>query len=193
MTRTCQRLVRIPHGKHELAGTVSVVERSRALVLFASDRGCSRHDPAEAALLQGLRQDGFATALVDLLLPEETGSAELAAWTRSRTAELALRIASARAFVAHRPELSRLPLVLFGQGAGAAAALLSAAARPAGVDAVVVQGPFVGNLAIDEVQAPLFLANEKSPAACARTTAAWIRSRLAPQSSAREAAAVLAH
>jgi hypothetical protein len=34
----------------------------------------------------------------------------------------ALAMASARAFVAQRPELSRLPVVLFGQGAGAAEA-----------------------------------------------------------------------
>jgi len=191
----CERLVRIPHRRDELAGSVSLVERARAVVLVASDRCGSRHDPAERTLLAGLRQNGFATLLVDLLLPPEAASPELAAWTRSRTDELAMRIASARAFAGRRPGLSRLPMVLFGQGAGAAAALLSAAARPAGVDSVVVRGPFVGSLAIDEVQVPIFLACEKSPAVCARITSAWIHSRLAtqPVEAAREAVAVLAH
>jgi len=193
--RSWPRLVRIPHGKDELAGSLAMVAHPRALVLVASDSASSRHHPAEQTLLEGLRENGFATLLLDLLLPEEADSPALAAWTRSRTEELAVRIASARAFVARNAELSRLPLVLFGQGAGAAAALLSAGARPAGADAVVVQGPFVGNVAIDEVQAPIFLAWEKSPAACARTLSAWIRSRLAPQapSTAREAGALLAH
>jgi putative phosphoribosyl transferase len=177
-----ERAICIPNGEDDLTGSLSLVERPAAVILVANDRGCSRHDPAQHALLAGLRRSGFATVLVDLLLPAEAASPELAAWARLQTVELARRIASARAFIEQRRELSRLPLVLFGQGAGAGAALLSAGARPRGVAAVIAQGLLErSKMALEAVRAPVFLSSEASPEACARAASSWIRSRIAPR------------
>jgi alpha-beta hydrolase superfamily lysophospholipase len=175
-----ERPIAIPHFGNTLTGSVGLVGSPAGVVLVANDRGCSRHDPAERALLAGLRRRGFATVLVDLLLPAEAGSPERAAWTNLQTMELARRIASARAFVAHRPELSKLPLVLLGQGAGAAAVVLSAGARPAGIAAVIARGPLPTGPkhAFDSLRAPRFLSSESDPGAGARAASAWLHSRI---------------
>lgn len=132
-----ERPIAIPYGDEHLTGSLAWVPEPDGVVLVANDRGCGRHSPEERALTAALRREGFATAIVDLLLPEEAGSPDRAAFRRLQTAELARRIASGRAWVARRPELARLPLVLLGHGAGAAAALMSEEARRAGVAGVV--------------------------------------------------------
>lgn len=132
-----ERPIAIPHGDGYLTGSLARVPLPDAVVLVANDRGCGRHSSAERALTAALRREGFATAIVDLLFPEEAGSPERAASRRLQTAELARRVASGRAWVARRPELARLPFVLLGHGTGAAAALMSAEARPAGLAGVV--------------------------------------------------------
>ena len=172
--------IAIPHFGENLTGSLGLAGSPVGVVLVASDRGCSRHDPAERALLAGFRRNGFVTVLVDLLLPAEAGDPDQAAWLRLQTAELARRLASGRAFVAQRPGLSRLPLVLFGHGAGAAAAVLSARARPAGIAVVIVGGPLPRGTkqTLDSLRAPLFVVSEMAPEACARSAAAWIRSRI---------------
>jgi len=133
-----ERPIAIPYGDEYLTGSLARVPEPHGLVLVANDRGCGRHSSAERALTAALRRGGFATAIVDLLLPEEAGSPERAASRRSQAPELARRIAAGRAWVARQPDLARLPIVLLGHGAGAEAALLSAEARPAGLAAVVV-------------------------------------------------------
>jgi alpha-beta hydrolase superfamily lysophospholipase len=137
-----ERPIAIPHGEGYLTGSLALVPDPDALVLVANDQGCGRHSPAERALTAALRREGFATAIVDLLLPEEACSPERAAWRRLQVQELARRVGSARAWVAQRPELTPLPVVLLGHGAGGAAALLSAGARPAPVAGLVAwRGP----------------------------------------------------
>jgi putative phosphoribosyl transferase len=131
-----ERPIAIPHGDGYLTGSLACVPLPDGVVLVANDRGCGRHSSAERALTAALRREGFATVIVDLLFPEEAGSPGRAAWRRLQTAELARRIASGRAWVARRPELAQLPMVLLGHGAGAAAALMSAEARQAGVAGV---------------------------------------------------------
>src|SRR5205814_10526466 len=102
-----------------------------------------------------------------------------AAWTKLGIEELAYRIDSARDWIRGRPDLGSLPLVLFGHGAGAAAALVSAAARPAGVRAIVVRdgAPDLAGRALATVRAPtLFLAGSGSDS---RAAATWLRARVA--------------
>lgn len=184
---TNERPISIPYLDGNLTGSVALVPHPAAVVLIANDHGCSRHDPAERVLVDGLLRRGFATVLVDLIMPAEAGAPEEAAFVRTNTAELARRIRAARALVEATPELSTLPLVLFGQGAGADAALLSATARPAGIAAVTVRGLRNGSkLGVASLRAPLLVCAEKSPEACARSVSAWIRSELLPR--ARQAA-----
>jgi putative phosphoribosyl transferase len=128
-----ERPIAIPHGDQYLTGSLALVPEPEGLVLVANDRGCGRQSATERALTAALRREGFATAIVDLLLPEEAGSPTGAAWTRLQMQELARRIGSARDWVARQPEIARLPLLLLGHGAGAGAAFLSAEARPAGL------------------------------------------------------------
>ncbi len=97
-----ERPIAIPHCDGHLTGSLALVPHPDALVLVANDRGCNRRSPAVRALTAALRRDGLATALVDLLLPEEAGSPETAAWMRLQVQELARRISSARAWVARR-------------------------------------------------------------------------------------------
>lgn len=184
---TNERPISIPYLDGNLTGSVALVPHPAAVVLIANDHGCSRHDPAERVLLDGLCRRGFATVLVDLIMPAEAGAPEQAAFVRTDTAELARRIRAARSFVEAIPGLSTLPLVLFGQGAGADAALLSATARPAGIASVIVRGARDGSkLRLASVRAPLLVCAEKSPEACARSVSAWIRAELLPR--ARQAA-----
>jgi putative phosphoribosyl transferase len=187
---TTERPISIPYLDGNLTGSVALVPRAAAVVLIANDHGCSRHDPDERVLVECLRRSGFATVLVDLIKPAEAGAPELAAFVRTDTAELARRIRAARAIVEATPELSTAPLVLFGQGAGADAALLSATARPAGIAAVVARGSGKGSkLRVASLRAPLLVCAEKSPEACARSVSAWIRTELLPRE--RQAAAAV--
>jgi alpha-beta hydrolase superfamily lysophospholipase len=188
---TPERPISIPYLDGNLTGSVALVPRPDALVLIANDHGSSRHDPAQRVLLDGLRRGGFATLLVDLILPAEAGAPEQAAFVRTETAELARRIRAARAFVEATLQLSMLPLVLFGEGAGADAVLLSASARPAGVAAVVARGSRNGSKpGVASLRVPLLVCAEQSPEAGARSVSAWIRSELLPRARQAAAAAV---
>jgi len=128
-----ERPIAIPHGGEHLTGSLALVPEPEALVLVANDRGCGRHSAAERELTAALRREGFATVIVDLLLPDEAAKPARAAWTRLQMQELARRIGSARDWLSRRSEIGRLPLLLLGHGAGAGAAFLSAEARPAGL------------------------------------------------------------
>jgi putative phosphoribosyl transferase len=203
--------IAIRHGSEHLTGSVSTVPHPDAVVLIANDRGCSRHSPAARELSATLRREGFATVLVDLLLPPEAGARECAAWTELAIDELARRVFSARSWIASQPELQGLPIVLFGQGAGAAAALVSAGAQPCGVSAVIARdgSPDTVGLALESIRAPALLMVETasgrvaqclraharltcekaitllparvSPESCVRIAVSWIRSRLPPR------------
>jgi hypothetical protein len=100
--------------------------------------------------------------------------------------------------------------VLFGQGAGAKAALLSGAARPAGIAAVIARGvlPDAVRLSLESVRVPALLLMETAqdrlaanlrmharvscwkaiailpgraaPEVCARAAAVWLRRELLP-------------
>ena len=154
-----ERPIAIPHRDVHLTGSVAMVPRPNGVVLVANDRGCSRHSPLTRRLTAELRRHGFTTVLVDLLLPAEVGNPAVAAWMRTQIDELARRSGSARIWIAERPELPALPVVLFGEGAGAAATLLSAAVRPAGVAAVIAHGerPDTVGITLQCVRAPALL------------------------------------
>jgi hypothetical protein len=155
-----ERPIAIPHGGGYLTGSLATAPRAEGVALVAEGRGCSRHSSSERELTAGLRRQGFSTVIADLLLPVEAGDPDRAAWTKLQTRELAARIGSAREWIRGRQELSSLPLVLFGRGACAAATLLSAEGRPAGVSAIVA------------------IADPASPAACARAAGVWLRGHL---------------
>ena len=139
-----ERPVAIPHGDEFLTGSFATPRDPRGVVVVANDAGCARHIPALRALTAELRREGFATLMAD------AADAEIDA--------VATRIDSARRWLAYG-RLAKLPQIVVGLGEAAPAALLSAAARPTQLLAVVACGPHpdVAGIALEMVEAPALL------------------------------------
>jgi dienelactone hydrolase len=150
--------VAIPHEGDFLTGSYATPRSPRAAVIIANDRGCARHVPALRALARELRAAGFATLMVDVVSVDEHAVPGLAAHVRVSPTLLAARLESARAWLAS-PSRSNLPQIVLGMGGAAPAALLCAAAHPAGIAAVVACGPRpdAAGMALGYVSAPALL------------------------------------
>lgn len=125
------------------------------MIVFAHGSGSGRHSPRNAHVAAGLNRSGFATLLVDLLtLAEESDRANV-----FDIELLASRLQIAVEWARNRPELSSLPVGLFGASTGAGAALVAAAKMPEIVKAVVSRGgrPDLAGHALVEVAAPTLL------------------------------------
>jgi len=139
----------------ELPGTLDVPRNAHALVVFAHGSGSSRLSPRNRAVASALSSRGVATLLFDLLTPAEEAD-------RSNVFNIALladRLVDAVDWLDTQPDLSRLPLGLFGASTGAAAALVAAANLPHRVGAVVSRGgrPDLAGDYLDRVRAPTLL------------------------------------
>ena len=125
--------VAIPPG---LAGTIELPPWAGGVILFAHGSGSGRHSPRNRQVAAALHQAGLATLLLDLLTEEEGAD-------RRKVFDIGLlaqRLGAAMHLLANHPATAGLPLGLFGASTGAAAALVAAAAQPAGVGAVVSRG-----------------------------------------------------
>jgi hypothetical protein len=142
-----ERPINIPHEGGFLSGSLCIPPSPDGVALIANDAGSARHIVPLRTIARQLRIRGFATLMVDMLLPEEE---------RVSVMMQALRIGSARTWLSTR-DVGALPLVLFGLGLAAPAALISAATQPRQVQAVIACGPFPD-------QAGLALGNLKVPA-----------------------------
>ncbi|MEQ1579301.1 MAG: alpha/beta fold hydrolase [Steroidobacteraceae bacterium] len=132
---------------------------ARGLVVFVHGSGSSRFSPRNAQVADFLVSRGFATLLMDLLTPAEE---EIDAVTRELRFDiplLAQRVGGTLEWLAHRQEIDRLPIGLFGASTGAAAALIAAAEHPHRVGAVVSRGgrPDLAGHALAAVRAPTLL------------------------------------
>jgi alpha-beta hydrolase superfamily lysophospholipase len=149
--------VEIPLGTvASLVGDLRVPSDARGVVVFAHGSGSSRRSPRNRWVADALWERGFATLLLDLL----TASEEV---VDRRTRELRFDVALLAGRLEHAVMLTRdhaatagLPVGLFGASTGAAAALVAAARRPAGVGAIVSRGgrPDLAGAALPDVQAP---------------------------------------
>lgn len=124
-------------------------------VIFAHGSGSNRMSPRNRSVAAGLQRAGFATLVFDLLTPDEAS-------TRANvfdTPLLADRLTGALDWVRSRPDLADLPVGLFGSSTGAAAALMTAARRPAQVGAVVSRGgrPDLAAGSLSLVRCPVLL------------------------------------
>ena len=135
-----------------LPGTLTRPTDAASLVVFAHGSGSSRHSPRNRAVAAALTDAGHATLLFDLLTADEG---------RDRTNvfdvdHLGRRLVAVADWVAARPDLADLPLVLFGASTGAAAALLAAADLGDRAAAVVSRGgrPDLAGDRLGEVSAP---------------------------------------
>ena len=131
-----ERQVRIPAGRVQLSGDLTLPDEAIGLVAFAHGSGSSRLSPRNQAVAQHLQQAGLGTLLFDLLTEAESQ-------TRANVFDLPLlaeRLLAATAWLELQPDVVGLRLGYFGASTGAGAALIAAAQAGKRVSAVVSRG-----------------------------------------------------
>jgi pimeloyl-ACP methyl ester carboxylesterase len=142
-------------GRERLEGILARPGKARGLVIFAHGTGSSRFSLRNVEVARQLHAQELATLLFDLLTEHE-------AYDRRNVFDVTMlggRMVDAVRFVLSDPELSRLPIGLFGASTGAAAALVAAAKLPQDVSAVVSRGgrPDLAGGALPHVRAATLL------------------------------------
>ena len=147
------REVRIP--PIGLPGILHVLSDAYACVAFAHGSGSSRLSPRNLTVAQALNARGIATLLFDLLTAEEESD-------RNNVFDISLlaaRLADAVRWLDESPQISPLPIGLFGASTGAAAAIVAAARLGRRIGAIVSRGgraDLAGD-AFDQVLTPTLL------------------------------------
>jgi len=151
--------VSIPCGSVSLAGDLEVPENPGGVVLFAHGSGSSRHSPRNRFVAQTLRDEGFATLLMDLLTAEEEQVDIRTAQLRFDIGLLTERLIGGAQWLREYPFIQSLRIGYFGASTGAAAALVAAAERPELAAAIVSRGgrPDLAGSALEQVLAPTLL------------------------------------
>ncbi|MFC3503971.1 dienelactone hydrolase family protein [Micromonospora krabiensis] len=151
--------VTIPVGQVRLVADLVLPADPVGVVLFAHGSGSSRHSPRNTAVARVLNGQALGTVLVDLLTPAEDVLDSRTAELRFDIPFLADRLSGIVDWLGAEPSTRQLPIGLFGASTGAAAALVSASARPEQVRAVVSRGgrPDLAGAALAAVRAPTLL------------------------------------
>jgi putative phosphoribosyl transferase len=146
------RLAR-PQERRERSGDV------RGLVILPNAGGGGRNSYMERYLAGRLRLAGYATLRLDLLTREEQWADEADASRRFDVQRAAARLACACEWVEREGVAGAHRTILAASGAGAAAALVTAARRPGHIDAVIARRGRVDLAAADlgRVEAPVLL------------------------------------
>jgi len=153
------RPVRLDVAGTVLIGDLALPPDARALVIFAHGSGSSRHSPRNRAVAEVLQHGRMGTLLLDLLTAGEDRADTRTAEFRFNIPLLAERLIGAVDWALVSPQMSSLPVGVFGASTGAAAALIAAARRSDGVRAVVSRGgrPDLAEESLDTVTAPTLL------------------------------------
>jgi putative phosphoribosyl transferase len=114
--------VSISCDKVFIQGSLVIPRYSVGLIIFAHGSGSSRFSPRNNFVARFLNQCGFATLLLDLLLPSEDQDLK----NRFNIQLLSARLLAAARWAKEAESTKGLPLGLFGASTGAAAALQSA-------------------------------------------------------------------
>jgi len=148
----------VASGGAELLGDLEVPPNPAGLVVFAHGTGSSRFSPRNRLVARVLRDDGFATLLLDLLTASEEQTDLRTRELRFDVGLLADRVLSALDRTREHDAVKDLPVGLFGASTGAAAALIAAAGDQS-VRAVVSRGgrPDLAGDALHDVQAPTLM------------------------------------
>ena len=138
-----------------ITAILTVPENAVAMIIFAHGSGSGRLSPRNNYVAAALREDGFATLLLDLLTPEEEQD-------RANVFDIELlaeRLSMAARWIREQPAFSEIPICYFGASTGAGAALVAAARDEPGVAAVVSRGgrPDLAGRWLDHVRAPTLL------------------------------------
>ncbi len=135
-----EQSLEIPAAGVTLAADLAVPARAAGLVLFAHGSGSSRHSSRNRLVARELQNAGLATALADLLTPDEERADAQSGQYRFDIDKLSVRVIALTDWLLGHDATAGLSVGLFGASTGAAAALVAAAARPFSVEAVVSRG-----------------------------------------------------
>jgi len=123
-----------------LQADLVVPDRPVGLIVFAHGSGSGRHSSRNRYVAGHLQEAGFATALADLLTPDEELADARGGQFRFDIGRLSVRVIALTDWLVAYRVSAGLDVGLFGASTGAAAALVAAAARPSTVEAVVSRG-----------------------------------------------------
>ncbi len=143
MSQSSATPMRFTLGKARLHGDLCVPAAARGLVVFVHGSGSSRHSPRNQSVARCFNEMGLATLLFDLLTKHEQPIDEITRQLRFDIPLLSQRLTGVidqLSSDAQLRELRELRIGLFGASTGAAAALTTAASRPADIAAVVSRG-----------------------------------------------------
>jgi len=132
--------MRFTFGKARLHGDLCVPAAARGLVVFVHGSGSSRHSPRNQSVARCFNEMGLATLLFDLLTKHEQPIDEITRQLRFDIPLLSQRLTGVIDQLSSDAQLRELRIGLFGASTGAAAALTTAASRPADIAAVVSRG-----------------------------------------------------
>ncbi|MFI1460859.1 dienelactone hydrolase family protein [Nocardia carnea] len=151
--------VRIPVGDIHLDARIRLPAPNCGIVVFAHGTGSGRHSPRNRHVAAVLERAGLGTVLLDLLTAEEEHRDLSTRELRFDIPLLSGRLAATVDWLADRATTAENPVGLFGASTGAAAALRTAAERPAAVHAVVSRGgrPDIAGDALTRVRTPTLL------------------------------------
>ena len=135
-----EQSLEIPAAGVTLAAEVAVPAGAAGLVLFAHGSGSSRHSSRNRYVARELQNAGLATALADLLTPDEERADAQSGQYRFDIDKLSVRVIALTDWLLGHDATAGFSVGLFGASTGAAAALVAAAARPFTVQAVVSRG-----------------------------------------------------
>ncbi|MCQ4295977.1 dienelactone hydrolase family protein [Pseudomonas stutzeri] len=132
--------VRFTLGKARLHGELYVPVGATGLVVFVHGSGSTRHSPRNQSVARCFNEMGLATLLFDLLTRHEQPIDEITRQVRFDIPLLSQRLSGVVDQLSADERLRDLRIGLFGGSTGAAAALTTAASRPADIAAVVSRG-----------------------------------------------------
>ena len=140
MSQPTSTPMRFTLGKARLHGDLCVPPDAAGLVVFVHGSGSSRHSPRNQSVARYFNDLGLATLLFDLLTADEQPIDEITRRLRFDIPLLSQRLSGVVDQLGSQAELRGLRIGLFGASTGAAAALITAASRPADIAAVVSRG-----------------------------------------------------
>jgi dienelactone hydrolase len=142
-----------------LHGELRISHDARGLIIFVHGSGSSRFSLRNRYVAEELNKRGLVTLLLDLLTDEEQKIDAETMQYRFDIPLLARRSTLVATWAQRQPEISHLPIGLFGASTGAAAALITAAAMEEQIAAVVSRGgrPDLAEAALGKIEAPTLL------------------------------------
>ena len=140
MSQSSATPMRFTLGKARLHGDVCLPPHATGLVVFVHGSGSSRHSPRNQSVARRFNELGLGTLLFDLLTKHEQPIDEITRQLRFDIPLLSQRLTGVVDQLSSDAQLRELRIGLFGASTGAAAALTTAASRPADIAAVVSRG-----------------------------------------------------